>query len=214
VGGVERRVLSAKIKKRRRNPSKEKGSAYERAIAAILSSSFYSGGDGTFQRIQSQPIPAKGQKSADVEALRYMEVDGEQVLICDRSWPFSIECKNIRKAKHFFSGLYEKDFEIVSWASQAALVAARDGKVPLLIVRLFRSKDLAVLRAEDYARMAEYFGKPKGRRMELRSIGDEERAFSFVFLLLEDFLDWVDWEFYKVARFGRYIKSLIPEEES
>jgi hypothetical protein len=204
---------------------KAKGSAYERTVAAILAKAYYPDGDGKFQRIYSHPIPSKGQTRGDLVALRYFTTgpDEEKSLIKDSSWPFVVECKSYRDVRPIFSGLYASETALFDWMQQAAVVAVADKKIPLVVFKVFRSANVAMLDRRDFARLQEMFGIPgfsfymvmwRSRicKGPIVAVGSEvEKALAF--MLLADMLDWIDWGVYKLAGKGQYIRSLLPRKQ-
>ena len=209
----------------KRGGGKAKGSSYERVVAKILTAAYYPDGDGRFERILSHPIPAKGETRGDLVALRYFTTgpDDEKSLIKDSSWPFTVECKSYRDVRPIFSGLYASETALFDWMQQAAAVAAVDKKTPLVVFKVFRSANVAMLDRRDFARLQEMFGipgfsfymvvwRPRICKGPIVAAGSEvEKA--LVFMLLADLLDWIDWGVYKLAGRGQYIRSLLPKRE-
>ena len=199
---------------------KSKGSAYERRIRDILTASYYPDGGGEFQRIYSHPIPKKGEVRGDLKALKYivtgspLDREEERALVLDSSFPFAVECKNYTKVKPLFCGLFASECELWGWMTQA--VEASEGKMPLVVYRLFRTADIAVLRSTDFAKFKELFGVYRHECYALTHYSGEsgEIESSLFLFLLKDFLEWVDWGVFRLSSSTRYIRSLIPKEDS
>jgi hypothetical protein len=96
--------------------------------------------------------------------------------------------------------------------AQAAVVAEADKKVPLVVFKVFRSADIAMLRSVDFARLQELFGEPAASYYQLRKL-EVRLNTNLVLLLLSDLIEWIDWSIYKLAARGQYIRSLIPTKE-
>lgn len=201
---------------------KAKGGSFERQIAEVLTKAYYPDGDGIFQRILPQPIPKKGEVRGDLKALRYMS-DGtisipprgpnaDRYLVFDSTWPFVVECKNYKDVDPFFKGLYAKDTLLFDWIDQANEVALLEHKMPLVVFRLFRTENIAMMWNRDYIELVKMFGVMPTRTFLLsRDKVMEHTALRFV--LLNDFLEWVDWGVYKAARGSSptYIRSILPK---
>lgn len=199
---------------------KAKGSAYERAVAEVLTKAYYPDGDGLFQRILPQPIPKKGEVRGDLKALkyrtdfpitRYEGQDLSRYLVFDNSWPFVVECKSYKEVKPFFCGLYAKETALFDWMDQAAEVADIEKHTPLVVFKIFRSEHIAMLRTTDFSRLMDMFGVCKAKRFRLTMLVEGNETKGMTMLLLTDFLSWIDWGVYKVGG-CRYIRSLIGKE--
>jgi len=197
---------------------KGKGSAYERRIRDILTAAYYPDGDGEFQRIYPYPIPKKGEVRGDLKALKFINIgdplskEQERVPVVDNSFPFLVECKNYKDVKPFFCGLYSKQCEVWDWMEQA--VTASEGRMPLVVFRLFRTADVAMMRSTDFSKFKEMFGEFKFECYNMaRYHGDSgEINESNILFLLADFLKWVDWGIFRMASSTKYIRSLLPKE--
>jgi len=205
---------------------KVKGSSYERHVRDILTAVYYPDGDGEFQRIDSKLNPQKGIVRSDLIALRYIIIgdpltkDPEKALVADRSFPFSIECKNYTKVKPLFCGLYSKDCEVWDWMDQAHL--ASEGRMPLVVFRLYRTSDVAMLESTDFSKLEELFGRYPHSVYKITKQADETRVQasmetiiipSICLLLLTDLLEWIDWGVFRLSASSKYIRSLVPKEE-
>jgi hypothetical protein len=207
----------------KRGAGKGKGSAYERHVRDILTAAYYPDGGGMFSRIYSHPIPKKGEVQSDLKAFKYVRSGDplgteEKILVVDNSFPFSVECKNYKGVKPLFCGLYSKESEVWSWMRQA--VCARGSKIPLVVFRLFHTADVAVLRSEDFSQLRGTFGLYPYKSYVLthtfKASGSSEEPIqeSLVFLLLKDFLEWIDWGVFRVSSATQmYIRSLVPKSE-
>jgi len=193
---------------------KTKGNAYERHIAAIFTEVYYSDGGGEFRRVPLSGGWDKRVAPGDVIPLRKYK-NGEMVL--DTSFPFlPIECKNYRDAnvKHFFSGLYSADSVIYDWALQAWSDAQYSKKMPLVVFKLYRAKDITMIRGGDFGKLCEIFGNPKAKFFKLyQTTLAGELLMPLIFILLSDFIDWIDWEVYKLKDSGRFIRSYLDKNE-
>lgn len=188
--------------------------AFERDTGKTFSLAYYPGNDGEFRRTSAFAQSGgwgKGMAGGDLVATKYGY--GEEIFI-DKSFPFSIECKNWRQegVKHFFSGLYSAESVIFEWMDQSITDAEKFNKMPLVVFRLFRQKSIAMLVATDFAKLKELFGEPEFKYYFLRRYpaGDEENAKPnlLVFVLLKDFISWIDWEVYKFAS-RNFIRSVV-----
>jgi hypothetical protein len=193
---------------------KRKGSAFEREVGKILTAAYYPDGDGIFQRIYSHPIPKKSEVRGDLVALKYILVDGGRQLVVDSSWPFAVECKCWKEIKYPFCGLYAQESEIFGWMEQASEVAANEKKMPFVVFRLYRAAIAVMIRGGDHYRLEEMFGEYAKRvyAVTKRHAGAREST-KLVFMLLGDFLDWVDWGVFKLSGYGKYIRTIAPKKE-
>lgn len=191
---------------------KEKGSSYERAVAEILTKAYYPEGGGVFKRVESK-AGKKGEKKSDLLSLKYITdpTSGEKDLILDRSFPFSIECKNYKEVKPVFCGLYAKDSEIWDWMKQAEDSA--QGKMPLVIFRLFRTMHVVMFNLETWVKLHETFGEFPTRGFRISQGSPQESTRTLCFFLLSDFLEWVDFGVYRISESTRFIRSLVSKEE-
>lgn len=196
---------------------KAKGSAYERRIAKILTSVFYPDNDGIFQRIYSHPIPKKGEVRGDLVSMRRYVVKADPVspeesLVIDKSFPFTVECKDYKGIKPLFSGLYSKECEIFDWLWQAHEVAVQNKKMPLVVFKIYRGEDLAAIWNRDYVEMTRWFGPFQESSYLVQNdklmVHEGIRIFK-----LTTFLAWPDWGIYKVGA-TEYIKSIMPKGEA
>jgi hypothetical protein len=201
----------------RRGGGKEKGSEYERTVAKILTQSFYPDGGGVFQRVYAYPMAKKGDVRSDLVALKYVPssepLHGETVLdlVADRSFPFSVECKNYRGVKPVFCGLYAQSSEIWDWMKQAE--DASEGKMPLVIFRLYRTLNLVMINNPTRVRLKELFGEFTKRSFSIKRNDDSDPYYSVLHLfVLSEFLDWIDFGVFRLTDSAKFIRSLIPKE--
>lgn len=187
--------------------------AYERETGKTFASVYYPGDDGEFRRTEAFCQSGgwtKGMVGGDLVALKY-GLDGEMFI--DKSFPFSIECKNWQEknVKHFFSGLYSAESVIFEWMDQSIADAEKFKKMPLVVFRLFRQKSIAMLRGIDFSKLKELFGEPEFKYYSLRRYFPESSPNDYlVFILLKDFISWIDWEVYKFS--GRqFIRSVVKK---
>lgn len=191
---------------------KEKGSSYERTVSEVLTQAYYPDGGGLFKRVESK-AGKKGEKKSDLLALKYIldPTSGEKDLILDRSFPFSVECKNWKGVKPVFCGLYAKDSEIWDWMKQAEDSA--QGKMPLVVFRLFRTANVAMTNGRTFGQLHANFGIYPKRYFTLWNQLLPESQTLHLFLLSE-FLDWVDLGVYRISESVRFIRTLAPKEET
>jgi len=190
---------------------KQKGSAFEREVGKILTASYYPEDDGIFQRIYSHPIPKKGETRGDLKALKYLLVDGEKQLVFDNSWPFTVECKSWKEIKYPFCGLYAQDSEIFDWMKQADEVAMVDKKTSLVVFRLYRTAICAMIKGNDLCKLEEMFGEYPKRVYAVTKRDVQENA-KLIFMLLNDFLEWIDFGIFKLSGYNKYIRTIVLKE--
>lgn len=197
----------------KRGGGKEKGSAYERLIAATLSLAYYPDGGGVFQRIYAYPMSKKGEVRSDLVALKYIAdgPDGKS-LVLDRSFPFAVECKNYRAVKPLFCGLYAKPCEVWDWLEQSS--TASEGKMPVVVFRLYRTKDILMINDNTFGRLKETFGSYPCEFFSVTQCTPQSDARKTLnFFVLEGFLKWIDWGVFRLSEHARYIRSLVPKED-
>lgn len=199
----------------RKGGGKEKGSEYERTVAKILTAAFYPDGGGIFRRVYSHPIAKKGEVKSDLKALKFMSDDvykDPESMVLDRSFPFSIECKNYRGVKPVFCGLYAQPSEIWNWMKQAE--DASEGKMPLVIFRLYRTLDLVMINNPTRVRLKELFGDYKQQSFSIKRNDDSDPFYSILHLfVLSDFLNWIDFGVFRLTDSTKFIRSLLPKKE-
>jgi len=185
---------------------KAKGHAYERRVAKILTDVYYPDGSGVMKKT---PLSGGWRFPGDIIPLKFTG-KGEEVKI-DQSWPFMEECKDYKDVKHFFSGLYSKDSQVFEWMDTAERDSVLKGgnKIPLVIFKLYRQKDVVILDGYSFHRLEDMFGVPNCCFFFLRKIKQGLLVRKLVFLLLTDFIDWIDFEVFKASGNVNYIKSLI-----
>jgi len=192
----------------RKGGQKAKGSAFELAIARILTEAYYSQGDGEFRR-----VPASGgwdKRTAPGDLIPFKYTNGGMVI--DKSFPFVVECKNWRDVKHFFSGLYSKESQLFDWMEQAVADAQFVGKMPLVIFKLYRQENVVILQSGDFWKLESLFGTPGAQYYELKRFVPKTGRSGLVFILLGDFLRWLDWEIYKLKSNVVFIRSIVRKE--
>jgi len=195
----------------RKGGQSQKGNSYENRIAKLFTIAYYSEGDGEFRRAPKSGGWDKRVIPADLVALRRSEGEGEMLPLdrkakypmeIDKAFRFSVECKNWKdeNVKHFMSGLYSVDSQIFGWMEQAIEDASYSKKTPIVVFKLFGTKDVIEILYPDFAKLSEIFGVFPGKMYIVGSIipGTEEGK-SYVFALFSDFLEWIDWEVYKSA---------------
>jgi len=197
---------------------KQKSNAHERSIAAIFTKAFYIDGDGEFRRTPMSGGWDKRAAPGDLIPLKftstsqslYAEAGSNAVL--DSAFPFSVECKNWKDVKHFFSGLYSADSDIFGWMKQAVSDATPSGKIPIVVFKLYRAENIVLIQAGDFNKLREYFGLFPGAVYGATKGGVEGMAVMFV--LLKDFIEWIDWGFYKLQGKSRYIRSIVKSDKA
>jgi hypothetical protein len=199
---------------------KSKGSSYERHVAELLTKAYYPDNDGEFRRIYSYPIPSKGARPGDLKAMRkYHIAANDEQMVLDVSWPFSVECKNYKDIKLPFCGLWAKESAVWDWmrqaeetASQLPHISGDDPYLPLVVFRLFRTADVAMINGSTFGRLHALFGIYSKLYYTLwrQSLPSSHALHLF---LLSDFLKWIDWGVYKVSSSHKYIRSLIKKGE-
>jgi len=197
--------------------SKAKGSDYERAIAKLFTAAYYPEGDGEVRRIPLSGGWDKRLVPGDLVPLKCVDKQTEEMVI-DRSFPFSVECKTYADAnvKHFFSGLYSKETVIFEWLEQAIDDCRPSKKMPLVVFKLFGTKNILLLESDIFYQMGNMFGNFPGKKWYklIRNKPDEvDCTFSerIIFCLLEDFLEWIDWSVFKLSNKVRSIRSVTSE---
>ena len=153
-------------------------------------------------------------------ALKYVDDDKGDMLPLDRKakfamkiddvFRFAVECKNWKDStvKHFMSGLYSADSQIFDWMEQAIEDASYSGKTPIVVFKLFGTKDVIEILYPDFSILAEYFGDFSGKMYMVGSIIPETKdGKTYVFALLSDFLEWIDWDVYKSDVFQERINE-------
>jgi hypothetical protein len=192
----------------RKGGGKAKGHHYELVIAEIFTKAFYPDNDGIFRRTPLSGGWSKSVAPADLIPFKFIKANEHDTeAIIDNDFPFSVECKNHRNIRHFFTGLYASECEFFDWMKQSIEATAINKKMPIVVFRLFRQNDLCILRNEDFVKLQELFGNTGHKDYFLKS-----GEFSLRFFLLKDFLGWIDWHTYKIMGHTRYIRSLIPKD--
>jgi len=144
----------------RKGGQKRKAYSHEKQIGKYFEKAYYPGGEGTFLRRDSLlGIRDKKLAPGDLVAVRYL-CEKKDSWVLDKDFPFSIECKHWRGENlgHFFRGLYASECEIWNWVSQAKSDAKASDRIPIVVFRLFRTKDVAILLWEDFQKLLEIFG--------------------------------------------------------
>lgn len=192
---------------------KRKGSAYERVIAKLFTEQYYSD-DGEFRRVPLSGGWDKRVVPGDLMALKYSGIDDTEGLsmIIDKTFPFSIECKNYRdeNVKHFFSGLYSNKSQMFDWLEQAENDASPSNKYPLVVFKLYGSNNIVMTNDTTFHGLRGMFGLFPGNYFKLALCNSKGYELTeSVFFLLDDFFEWVDWGVFKTIAKAQYIKSLI-----
>lgn len=195
---------------------KAKGSAFERRVAKILSEAYYPDGTGEFRRVPLSGGWDKRIVSGDLIPCKFISGDhyegGEMVV--DKSFPFSIECKDWCDIKHFFSGLYSQESAFFDWIKQADDDCRSSKKIPVVMFKLFRQEIVCMLKAEDFSKLTDIFGAVIDykyyflrRYPVMRNHTEMAESNLLVFLLLKDFLGWIDLDFFRMRQYIRSFKK-------
>jgi hypothetical protein len=197
----------------KKGAQKKKSDAYERSIAEIFTKAWFLPDEGEFRRVPMSGGWDKRVAPGDVIPLKIGKQCGSDWVI-DKRFPFSIECKNWNDAnvKHFFAGLYSNESQIFDWMRQASEDASLSKKMPIVIFKLFRTNNICIMLSTDFVKLEEIFGAwcrkhYRLRRFEITNSGPQLIALTF--FLLDEFIEWIDWEFYRIKK--SYIRSLIPK---
>lgn len=198
---------------------KAKGSAYERVIAGLLAEAYYPEGDGEMRRVPLSGGFDPRLVPGDLMALKRVSNDSDEMVI-DQSFPFSIECKNWNAIGHFFKGLYSNESQLYDWIEQASKDASHAKKMPLVVFKLYRQEHIAMLLDSDFHKITALFGRFSGkiytlRRYEKGDLPDFDTRLvtdDLMFCLLKDFLNWIDWDHYRLVGKVRFIRSIIKKD--
>ena len=192
---------------------KEKGSSFERDVAAILAKAFYPDGSGVFRRVPLSGGWDKHVAPGDILAFKYREFGSEE-LVMDTRFPFVVECKNWKDIKQPFCGLYAADSELFSWMQQAVNAAVDSKKIPIVIFKLYRASIIAMLRGTDLCKLEELFGEyPKAAYGIVKRVPQLGVSAKLIMVLLAEFLVWIDLGIYHAIDSTKMIRSLVEKEE-
>lgn len=201
----------------RKGGQKAKGSAHQRAVAEFFTPAYYPKGDGLFKSTPGSGGWDKRAAPGDVIAFKYTDKEKNQ-MVTDETFPMTIECKDWRdeNVKHFFSGLYSEESQLFGWMEQSWEDALVVKKVPIVVFKLYRTANIVMLISTDFNSLANYFGNFTGKKYAIeKKMSKEEQSYKektvkrsegqitflmhqeLVFILLKDFLEWIDWEIYK-----------------
>ena len=190
----------------RKGGQKAKGNAHQRAVAAIFAGAYYPNGGGIFKSTPSKGGWESRAVPGDVIPFREIDPTGAAIsgaaMTIDLRFPFSIECKDWKdeNVKHFVSGLYSAECQFFDWMEQSQSDASCVGKMPIVIFKLYRTKNMAMLSSQDFREIANSFGNFVGKMYVLERIMPMNEAAAsqkLVFVLLSDFIEWIDWHIYK-----------------
>jgi len=182
---------------------------FERKVAELLTNVYYPEDDGEFRRVPQSGGWDKKVVTGDIMALKRVYGGG---LVFDLSFPFSVECKTYRDIKHFFSGLYSAESELFEWMNQSQIDCEHiRGRMSIVTFKLYRQKIIAMLKAQTFTQLKELFGEPSFKYYFLRRhyLDPDDRHLPnlLVLCLFSDFVEWIDWEVYKLKDTSKYIKS-------
>jgi len=190
----------------------KKANAYENKIAKLFTAAFYTEEDGSlsgeFRRAPKSGGWDKRLIPADLVALKYTEKPGalplgvksKRAVDIDKIFRFSVECKTWadKNVKHFVSGLYSADSGFFVWMEQAIEDASYSKKTPLVVFKLYGVHNVVEILYSDFSILSTFFGNFPGKMYVVGSIIPETKdGKTYVFALLADFLEWIDWDMYK-----------------
>lgn len=189
---------------------KAKGSSYERFVAGEFTKHYYKYDDGEVKRVPMSGGWDKRNSPGDLIAFKFRLKSSDEMVI-DESFPFVVECKNWKDIKHFFSGLYSNESAIFDWIKQVSDDSVVSKKIPIVIFKLYRQHSISILKSTDFYKLKELFGDPLFKYYIIKrncsfDAVDDNYENSLVFFLLKDFLNWIDWEHFKVQK---YIRSIF-----
>jgi len=200
----------------RKGGQKAKSYVHERAVGELFTKVYYPHDDGIFLRRDSVPgIRDKKMVPGDLVAFKYLSKDKEEMAI-DKSFPFVIECKSWKDIKQFFSGLYSDESALFSWIEQVYEDSLYAKKIPIVVFKLYRQENIVELRSIDFDQLANLFGNFVGKIYTIEKIMPKKQIVAesivvyqkLIFVLLEDFLEWIDWDVYKLGANIKFIRSL------
>jgi hypothetical protein len=192
--------------------SKNKGASFERDVVKILSAFYYPEGDGCFRRVPLSGGWDSRVAPGDVIALKKNNAQLDAYVI-DPSWPFVVECKNWKSTtiSHFPTGFYGAESSFFQWMAQCVEAADASGKTPIVVFKIFKYL-LVIIRTVDFSRLQELFGEFDKKRYRLERI-DDNTSVKLEFMMLTDFLKWIDFYIFKVVDTSRRIRSLVKKDE-
>lgn len=193
---------------------KKKSSVHELEVGKVFTEAYYPSGDGIFRRTSYLQAAAWELSlwPGDLVPLKY--VTTSQEIAIDKSFPFLVECKNWRRTNvtHIFSSLYAKKSVIYDWMDQAINDAVGTALVPLVVFKLYR-KNCVMLQLSEFHRLANWFGKFPGEYFQIARQSLTDISENVFIALLKDFVDWIDWTYYKLSREVRQLKSIVSAED-
>lgn len=201
----------------RKGGQKAKGNAHQRWVADLFTPAYYPAGDGEFKSTPGSGGWDKRAAPGDVIAFKYLDMETKE-MGRDKTFPMVIECKDWRdeNVKHFFSGLYSEDSQLFDWMAQAWEDSLVVKKMPIVVFKLFRTENIVMILSTDFYSLAQNFGNFVGKiYMIEKTMPKEQKSYKekiversdaqmtflmhqeMVFVLLKDFIEWIDWEIYK-----------------
>lgn len=197
----------------RKGGQKAKGSAHQRRVANLFTPAYYPEGQGLFKSTPGSGGWDKRAAPGDVIAFKYIDEETKE-LGRDKNFPMVIECKDWKDAnvKHFFSGLYSDESQLFDWMEQAMDDALVVKKIPIVVFKLYRTENVVMLMSSTFNKLADLFGNFTGKIYIIEKImpkgyNKEQEAYQkLVFVLLKDFIQWIDWRVYMLGE--EYIRSL------
>lgn len=205
----------------RKGGQKAKGNAHQRWVASLFTPAYYPKGDGEFKSTPGSGGWDKRAAPGDIIAFKYLNKETKE-MGRDKTFPMVIECKDWRdeSVKHFFSGLYSEESQLFGWMEQAWEDSLVVKKMPIVIFKLYRTENVAMILSTDFYSLAETFGNFVGKIYTIEKImpkeqksykekiierSDVQTTFlmhqELIFVLLKDFLEWIDWEFFRTRSF-------------
>lgn len=188
----------------RKGGQKAKGTAHQRRVANIFTPAYYPKGEGLFKSTPGSGGWDKRAAPGDVIAFKFVDKERNQMII-DKDFPMVIECKDWKddNVKHFFSGLYSDESQLFDWMEQAYGDSLYVGKIPIVVFKLYRTENVVMFMSSSFNKLADLFGNFTGKTYVIEKImpkryNKEKEAYQrLVFVLLRDFIQWIDWEAYK-----------------
>jgi len=199
---------------------KAKSNAHQRRVAGLFTSAYYPTDDGLFKSTPGSGGWDKRAAPGDVIAFKYIDEETKE-MGRDKTFPMNIECKDWRgeSVKHFFSGLYSDESQLFGWMEQAWEDALLIKKMPIVVFKLYRTENVVMLLSTDFYSLTNYFGNFVGKIYTIEKIMPKEQKShkektikhsrgettflmhqELIFILLKDFLEWIEWELFKSGK--------------
>ena len=177
----------------RKGGQKQKGNRHQSAVGKIFTKAYYPDITGEFRNTPGSGGWDKRIAPGDIQPFFFKHFSHKHMTL-DSSFPFSVECKDWKdeNVKHIFSGLYSKPSQIYDWLEQSMNDASASGKVALVVFKLYRTENVALMHYASWFKLGAIHGKfPE---LIYKVSGGPH---SIVFVSLLHFVEWIDWEYYK-----------------